>query len=814
MTLRTRLYIGVVVAGGLGVLPLSLLRWESQNPYRFAVLLLVTLLVSGFKVSLPSVTGTMSVYFQFILIGILQLSLPEVLVMGAGATLVQCLWHTRRRPRLVQIAFNIASTSLAIALSHWVAHLSLFDALSFGMAARLAAAAVVFFIMNTGPVAIVIALTEGKSPRQVWQECYFWCFPYYLVGASIAGLFNYLSGTIGWETALLVVPVVYVIYRSYHLYLGKLENEKVHAEQMASLHLRTIEALALAIDAKDHTTGEHLQRVQVYAVEIAKELGLSREQTAALQAAALLHDIGKLAVPEHIISKPGRLTPEEFEKMKIHPVVGAEILDRVKFPYPVVPIVRAHHERWDGSGYPDGLKGEEIPIGARILSVVDCLDALASDRQYRRALSLEDALKVVVSESGKSFEPRVTEVLQRRYREFEALSQGGEKSIEPARLSQDFRVERGQAPAAGFEASGPAHAARPGQPGDFLQSIAAARQEAQGLFELAQALGNSLSLSDTLSVLAGRLQRLVHYDALAVYVVRGSALSPEFCIGEDLRLFSSLNIPLGQGISGWVAENRQPIINGNPSVEPGYLNNPKIFSKLNSALSVPLLGEDSVVGVLTLYHADRDAFSRDQLRVLQAISSKLSVSVGNALRFKEAEASATTDFLTSLPNARSLFLHLDAEIARCERSGTTLSVMVCDLDGFKRVNDRFGHLSGNRVLNLFASRIRERCRSYDYVARMGGDEFVVLLSGLTPEIALAKTGEFDQIARQVGREICGEEIVSLSSGVAVFPADGKNAEEMLAEADRRMYREKHLHTQGNPVAGSIKQLVKHLEIVQ
>jgi putative nucleotidyltransferase with HDIG domain len=229
-------------------------------------------------------------------------------------------------------------------------------------------AAVTYFAANTGSIAAVIALTEGKSLRSLWVECYFWSFPYYLVGAAFAGMIGWFNREFGWETSLLIVPIIYLIYRSYRLYLGKLEDEKRHVEEMATLHLRTIEALALAIEAKDHTTHDHLQRVRVYAIEVAKELGVTPGEMEALHAAALLHDIGKLAVPEHIISKPGRLTPEEFEKMKIHPVVGAEILERVRFPYPVVPIVRAHHEKWDGSGYPFGLKGEEIPVGARILS--------------------------------------------------------------------------------------------------------------------------------------------------------------------------------------------------------------------------------------------------------------------------------------------------------------------------------------------------------------------------------------------------------------------------------------------------------------
>src|SRR6516225_10017713 len=276
--------------------------------------------------------------------------------------------------------------------------------------------ATVYFIANAGSIATVISLTERRPLYRILVDCYFWSFPYYLVGAGIAGVIAWLNHTFNWETSLLVLPVIYLIYRSYRLYLGKLEDEKRHVEEMANLHLRTIEALALAIEAKDHTTHEHLQRVRVYAMEVGKELGLTGPELEALHAAALLHDIGKLAVPEHIISQPGRLSPEEFEKMKIHPVVGAEILERVRFPYPVVPIVRAHHEKYDGTGYPFGLKGDEIPMGARILSAVDFLDALASDRQYRRAMALEEVMERLKMESGRSFDTRVVNVLLRRYK--------------------------------------------------------------------------------------------------------------------------------------------------------------------------------------------------------------------------------------------------------------------------------------------------------------------------------------------------------------------------------------------------------------
>jgi diguanylate cyclase (GGDEF)-like protein len=457
----------------------------------------------------------------------------------------------------------------------------------------------------------------------------------------------------------------------------------------------------------------------------------------------------------------------------------------------VAPIVRSHHEKWNGEGYPDGLRGEAIPMGARILSAVDCLDALASDRQYRRALPLDQALAVVVSESGKSYDPRVVEILARRCAELEQRARGGDKISELAKLSTGVKVERGEAPAAGFEQGNqaPAPADQP-KPVEFLASIASARQEVQSLFELAQDLGQSLSLSETLSVVASRLRRMIPFDGLAIWVLRDDRLVPECVTGEDQQLFLSLEIPMGQGLSGWVAENRRPILNGNPSVEPGYLNDPSRFSKLSSALAVPLESPNGVLGVLALYHARRDAFSRDQLRILMAVSAKLAVSIENAQRFREAETSATTDYLTGLPNARSLFLHLDAEVARCRRASVPLAVLVCDLDGFKSVNDRFGHLAGNRLLSLVGAGLREKCRAYDYVARMGGDEFVIVLPGLSGEALERKKTEYEEVAVQAGFTVCGEHILSLSIGDAALGTGAEDAEELLAEADRKMYRRK------------------------
>jgi diguanylate cyclase (GGDEF)-like protein len=468
----------------------------------------------------------------------------------------------------------------------------------------------------------------------------------------------------------------------------------------------------------------------------------------------------------------------------------------VAFPYPVAPIVRSHHERWDGTGYPEGLSGEQIPIGARILAAVDCLDALASHRQYRPALPLVEAMAKVKEMSGKSFDPQVVEILESRYVELERMAQmsvsemSAEGTPTPHGLSKSVRVERGQAPATGFERTEPTLGLIET---DFLTSIASARQEAQTMFELSQDLGVSLSLSETLSVLSMRLRRMIPYDSIAVFVNRNGWLLPELVSGENFRMLSSLKIKVGEGLCGWVAANCKPIVNGNPQVEAGYVVDPGKQIALQSALVVPLEGLNGVVGVLAMYQANRDAFTPDHLRILLAVASKVALSVENALKYQQAESSATTDYLTGLPNARSLFMHLAQELARCRRMKTSLAVMVCDIDGFKQINDSFGHLEGDRLLREFTTRLKDVCRGYDYVARMGGDEFVISAPGLTAEAATEKADRLNQAAIESGLDVCGRELITLSVGIAFCPEDGFDVERLLAEADRRMYSMKQVH---------------------
>jgi len=604
----TPLYVFLHIALGLAVFVYGLSNWHLSDPLRFVSFGAAAALSSVLKVRLPGQTGTASVSSIFVLITLVNLSLPEALVIAAVCMLVQCTWRTQKKPKPIQVAFSVSVLAIAVYVT------SLVFTFTRGRLPELVALgllALTYFCVNTFPVATIVGLTEGRRILAVWSS-YRWILAYYTVGASMAWVIGTLPHGIQWEFPIICLPLVYLVHRSNRNQMIQMERERTHMQALNGLHLRTIEALALAIDAKDHTTHDHLQRVQLYATEIGKDLGLSEKELEALAAAAVLHDIGKLAVPESIISKPGKLTRSEFEKMKIHPVVGAEILERVEFPYPVVPIVRSHHEKWDGSGYPYGLRGEEIPIGARILAAVDCLDALASDRQYRRALPLDEAMARVASESGTAFDPRVIQALQARYQELEARARTTGNGTQTP-LSVDIKITHGSAPDAGFEAEAPA--ARPSSKNPVVQARANRRKQEESVPDLPVAGQCSLHWDEAMTVASLRIRRIISYDAIALWACDDNLVRVTFAGGEDRSELESLAVPPGDGLVGWVAEVGKPILNGNPAVEPGYAKR-EGAPGLSSALALPLVNAGRVVGVVALYRRERDAFAADELVVM------------------------------------------------------------------------------------------------------------------------------------------------------------------------------------------------------
>ena len=781
-------WLTVLVAGFcLSAYVIGVWRPKPTDLPKLAVYVVAAVLASAMKVRLPGVFSTLSMNYVVIIAGLLDLNLAGGILISIAGVIGQTYYKCKQRPQWRHLVFNVAAVALSVGAAGYCKDLRFIVAIDRFNIYSILGASLVYFAVNTVVLSGIIGLTTRQPVQEVWRASYLWTFPQYLVGGIIAYCIHLTIGSIGWAAVIFTFPVVYLVYRSYNIYLTRVEEQQNHIAEMAQLHLRTIEALAMAIDAKDDTTAAHLSRFQVYASEVGKELGISVLDMRALEAAALLHDIGKLAVPEYIISKPGRLTPDEFEKMKIHPIVGAEILERVNFPYPVVPIVRAHHEKYDGSGYPDGLKGEEIPIGARILAAVDCLDALTSHRQYRPAMPLDVAIQIVVGESGKSYDPRVVKIIHARYRELEAKARAG--SVEMAKVSSNIKVERGSSPGTGFAPAAVSDAKSAPADKTFSMHISDARREFQMLVEVANDLGSSLSLDETMALLAVRLAKSIPHDAVVIYVREQDELVPRYAKGESSRLFSSLRIPVGQGLSGWVAENHRPIVNGNPAVESGYLADPTKVTALRSAIAVPLQGRDGVVGVLTLYQMQADAFTLDHRRILLNISGKVGVVVENALKFEHVQGEARLDELTGVLNSRALFEQLEQKVKSCAEGIGSLAVIVMDLDGFKKANDEHGHLAGNRVLQSMATGLKKCCRGHDLVARLGGDEFVLVLSDPGDDLNTL-TDRINEVGARAGAEIGCQSLMTVSAGCAVYPADAMDAESLLERADERMYEDK------------------------
>ena len=543
------------------------------------------------------------------------------------------------------------------------------------------------------------------------------------------------------------------------------------AHQMSELHLATIEALALAIDAKDQTAHNHIRRVQLYAVGLARAVGMSEHEIRGVKTAALLHDIGKLAVPEHILAKPGPLTPEEFQKVRIHPQVGAGIISAVPFPYPVAPLILSHHERWDGRGYPAGLRERDIPVGARVLSIVEYFDALTSERPYHQAMSFDGAISLLQQEAGKALDPQMVETF--------------------VRILPRLRLDVQQLDPDRSSAAVAAIAAEPAP--SVFEDIALAHREIYALYQIAQTMGTSLGVADTMKVICSKLTELVPFSSCALFLHAEStdSLRCRFATGVDAETLEGLTVRSGQGLSGWVARNRRPLVNARPAAELEAAGSDR-QTTLQSALVCPLIVGDRFIGTLSVFHVEPSFYRDDHRRLLDRVGEQAAAVIHNSMVFEQTQEDSLTDALTGLPNTRFMFLHLSRELARADRLAAEVSLLVMDLDDFKEINDTFGHHIGDRALREVATVLRTAIRPYDICVRYAGDEFIVVLSGCGRDEAETKRQELQHAVDNVELEVHPDLRIPLmvSVGAAVFPHDGNSYEALLAKADSRMYRDK------------------------
>ena len=798
LPVAARVYVGAVIVLGAAIVAGLLPSLQFPQPSLFAGLLALSVISSALKVDLPVGVGSSCISLSYAVDFTALLLLgpaPTVLIATASAW-SQCTFRMKQRNPAYKTIFSMACLAVTVAATARV-----YTVLggTYGQLASLQAllgAAMAYFLVNSAAVAAAFALANRRPVFEVWHDNFLWSITSYVVGAVAAGIAVEMWQRIGqWEASLALLPLC-LTYHTYRIYLNRIADEQRRVAEGTQLHRESTEVLARAIQAKDVAGSMHIERVQYYAASLARRLALSERDTQAVETAALLHDIGKLAVPEHILSKPGPLSAHERKKMQIHAQVGAEIVAAVAFPCPVAPLIRSHHERWDGTGYPDGLRGEEIPIGARILAVVDTFDAAMSDRPYRRSVSQEAALQILEREAGRGLDPTlVTHFME----------------IVP-RLSptdQDYTARKtGRADAAAEER----HEDRGRSTTNAFAEIEQAQRESYTLYEIAQAMSGSISVSETMALIGSRLSTLVPFSSCALFVRGdGDTLRCRYASGLGTQLLESAIMKEGLGLSGWVMRHRRPLVNGVAALEFHAAKQAAVETELESALVCPLSVGDDVIGTIAVYHVEAGCYTEDHRRVLEEISRQAAAVVQNALVFEQACDNAMRDTLTGLANTRALQSHVTRELDRARRAGSQFSLVLLDLDEFKRINDEHGHLSGDRALQDVANALRATTRPYDVCVRYGGDEFVVLLpSNGRAEAEQQRRRLQDAVSALRFGTLTGELVpLNVSAGAAVYPDDGETYERLLARADRRMYRDK-AQRKAPPTLGVVE-IAPHLE---
>jgi diguanylate cyclase (GGDEF)-like protein/putative nucleotidyltransferase with HDIG domain len=659
--------------------------------------------------------------------------------------------------------------------------------------------AVLQYFLSTLFTVHVLHLIDPEKPQELpSRESLVWTLTTQVAGAASAVLFYSTLKGAGIQSALLgllITGLVHLLYRFNEKRLTEVRRaeaeQRRHVEEMATIHMNTIESLAIAIDAKDQTTHGHVRRTQIYASEMGRLLKVENAELQALFAGALLHDIGKLAVPEYILNKPGKLTEAEFAKMKIHPTVGGDILKRVNFPYPVEDIVRYHHEKWDGSGYPKGLRGDQIPLVARIISVVDFYDATRCDRPYRKGMQRDESLSLLRNMAGSAFDPRVVDMFVQNVEDFDRLIEAEDIQEQVTSQIADDDYQTSTKPDAGLASN--VMGTTDNEAG--FRSISEAQREVFALHEIAQTIGSSLNFNDTVTLVCNKLRAIVPFDTCVIFVVdekSGKAIAAHVA-GENVEAFSKRRMTVGDGITGWVIANCRSMCNASVDLDLVGVTE-EVARSYRGVLVSPLLREDGAFGAISLYSKGRASYSSEEVRLLESVCQHASTALSNALTFEKTKDSALIDPLTELPNARAFYMMLEQRLAECQRmSNESLAVVSMDVDDFKGINDQYGHAIGDRVLASIAAVIRKELRQMDMLTRYAGDEFVAIMPMASSHMAVSVGERIRKAVEAQKFTVRPDKVVrvGLSLGISCFPDEGETTEELLTAAARRMQSDKH-----------------------
>lgn len=778
---------GTIVFLGLLAVLYSLyssLFFSAKQWFAFVVTAVICLIISQYQFKLPRTKGYISVRELAIFWGVIWLGPTGGVLLALASALGNYKLGLKNRGRwsvdisLICLTTFISGTVLYLTLNYLFGFKespvgdSSINAL--GLLVAMVLMGVVHYALYSGLYTLFLKLEGSYSVASLWKDNGILGTLCGVLSVAIVFGFHLLTIYFGLLFGLIVLPLTVFAHLAFNFHKQLLAQKTKEIREASRIHLATVEALATAIDARDQVGRGHVTRTQIYAVGVGKVMNLSTDELEALNTGALLHDIGKLAVPDHILNKPGRLTPAEMEKTKIHASVGASILERVDFPYPVVPTVRHHHERWDGTGYPKRLEKDEIPLTARILSVADAYDTLRGARPYRPAVSKEDARKFLMSEAGKQFDPLIVDTFLRNLRNFE-------KDVEEEGLT----YIKGTA-----EEILAGSAENLNENSSYVEQIKLANREVYTLYELARVFGASLNLEDTLSLFVKKITELVPYDTCVIYLLSetDTVAMAKYVEGKNKEELKNRKVQVGQGATGYALKKRQPVFNVNPGLDFSFYQM-EFIQEYTAMASLPLIANEKLVGAVSLYSSEVENYEDEHMRLLETVSRIASDAILTSLRHAETESRAMTDPMTNLPNARSLQIQFEKEIARARRTGTSFQVLMLDLDGFKKVNDTFGHKIGDQLLSDISGVMQEQLRDYDFLARYAGDEFVAIVPETDSKEVIELCIRMEKAVRQYKLDVGDGEMtgVGVSLGAASYPANGETLDQIIIAADKAMY---------------------------
>lgn len=773
-----KLYLWSVIAAGFTVIGLSIHGLYAEPiGNQWFILAALTLISGSATVTLPSSFASISSSETFVFTAVLLYGPAAGTIIVALDGLIISLWIAKRRNERKphRALFNMS----APAVSAWCGAQIFFKVAGIAPLIKepspanailpaLIVFALVYFSLNSWLITFVVALERRLNPLKVWNSSFLWMSLNYFAGASIAFLFVGYNRRIDIGYIGVIVPLLLVMYLTFKTTISRVEDADRHLEQLNRLYLSTIETLAMAIDAKDQVTHGHIRRVQAHATSLAKKVGVRDESLLkAIEAAALLHDMGKLAVPEYILNKPGKLTDKEFEKMKLHATVGADILSAIDFPYPVVPIVRHHHENWDGTGYPSGIKGTSIPIGARILSVVDCFDALTSDRPYRPKMSDDEAIAILKSRSGTMYDPMIVdtflEVHSTTPTDIPRLGPPSQLLSTIARSRRDIPVPH-----------------ESGTPSE----ISTGADTMFAMNELSRTLAGHVPLADAGDVIGRHLSRLVPSTVCVFYLYDrlSDELEARHVVGHGENVICGLRIGVGQKLSGWVAANRQTILNSDAILDLGETAK-SFLPPLRTCLSTPILFHDELVGVLSLYSADLNGFTDDQRRVIEIVARQVSHI------FKadtESGRISQRDGLLKLPHFDQLEELIDATEGKIGVKRSPFTLLFIEVVDLRRINNTHGRVTGDDVLIHVVRHATAGLRLADMLFRYDSDEFVALLDDTNQEAARLVADRIREGLRCNPLSVGGQPIdVRVSVTAVSSPGDGDALSDLIETARAR-----------------------------